>query len=34
MCPTKQDKINLGYYWFLTKMPLGQAICLFISSLF
>ena len=42
MCPTKQDKVSLGFYRFIlekndrteTKMPLGQAICLFILTIF
>ena len=44
MCPTKQEKVNLGYYRFILeknenyrtrmKMPIGQAICLFILMVF
>ena len=44
MCPTKQDKVSLGFYRFIleknanyrtkTKMPLGQAICIFILTVF
>ena len=44
MCPMKQDKVSLGFYRFIleknanyrtqTKMPLGQAICLFILTVF
>ena len=44
MCPTKQDKVSLGFYRFIleknanyrtqTKMPPGQAICFFILMVF